>query len=36
MRITEGNPANINRIIIKGNTKTNEHVIRREDQNYSR
>ena len=30
MRITEGSPATINRIIIKGNTKTNEHVIRRE------
>jgi outer membrane protein insertion porin family len=30
MRITEGNPATINRILIKGNTKTNEHVIRRE------
>ena len=30
MRISEGNQATINRIIIKGNTKTNEHVIRRE------
>jgi outer membrane protein insertion porin family len=30
IRITEGEPANINRILIKGNTKTNEHVIRRE------
>jgi len=30
MRINEGNPATINQIIIKGNTKTNEHVIRRE------
>jgi outer membrane protein insertion porin family len=30
VRVTEGNPANINRILIKGNTKTNEHVIRRE------
>jgi outer membrane protein insertion porin family len=30
MRISEGNPATINKIIIKGNTKTNEHVIRRE------
>lgn len=29
-RIREGEPANINKIIIKGNTKTNEHVIRRE------
>jgi outer membrane protein insertion porin family len=30
MRITEGSQATINRIIIKGNTKTNEHVVRRE------
>jgi len=30
MRITEGSPATINRVIIKGNTKTNEHVVRRE------
>jgi outer membrane protein insertion porin family len=30
VRVTEGNPANINRVLIKGNTKTNEHVIRRE------
>ena len=30
MRISEGLPATINRIIIKGNTKTNEHVVRRE------
>lgn len=30
MRIQEGNQATINRVIIKGNTKTNEHVIRRE------
>jgi outer membrane protein insertion porin family len=30
MRISEGNPATINRILIKGNSKTNEHVIRRE------
>lgn len=30
MRVSEGNPATINQIIIKGNTKTNEHVIRRE------
>ncbi len=30
MRISEGNPATINKVIIKGNTKTNEHVIRRE------
>lgn len=30
MRIYEGNPATINNIIIEGNTKTNEHVIRRE------
>ena len=30
MRIREGDQATINRIIITGNTKTNEHVIRRE------
>lgn len=30
MRISEGQPATINRVIIKGNTKTNEHVVRRE------
>lgn len=30
MRITEGKQARIKNIIIKGNTKTNEHVIRRE------
>jgi outer membrane protein insertion porin family len=30
IRVTEGEPANVNRILIKGNTKTNEHVIRRE------
>jgi outer membrane protein insertion porin family len=30
MQISEGSPATINRIIIKGNTKTNEHVVRRE------
>lgn len=30
IRVSEGLPANINRIVIKGNTKTNEHVIRRE------
>jgi outer membrane protein insertion porin family len=30
IRVSEGNPANINRILIKGNTKTNEHVVRRE------
>ncbi|MBN1416794.1 MAG: BamA/TamA family outer membrane protein [Bacteroidales bacterium] len=30
MRISEGSPATINRVIIKGNTKTNEHVVRRE------
>ncbi len=30
MRIYEGKPATINDIIIKGNTKTNEHVVRRE------
>lgn len=30
MRIYEGDPATINNILISGNTKTNEHVIRRE------
>jgi outer membrane protein insertion porin family len=30
MRIREGDQATVNRIIITGNTKTNEHVIRRE------
>ena len=30
MRIREGDQATINRILITGNTKTNEHVIRRE------
>jgi outer membrane protein insertion porin family len=30
MRISEGTQATINRIIIKGNSRTNEHVIRRE------
>ncbi len=30
MRVYEGDPATINRVIIKGNTKTNEHVVRRE------
>lgn len=30
MRVSEGMPATINRVIIKGNTKTNEHVVRRE------
>lgn len=30
MRIYEGEQATINRVIIAGNTKTNEHVIRRE------
>ncbi len=30
LRIYEGEPATINKIIIRGNTKTNEHVIRRE------
>ena len=30
IRVSEGSPANINRVLIKGNTKTNEHVIRRE------
>jgi outer membrane protein insertion porin family len=30
MRISEGSPATVNKVIIKGNTKTNEHVVRRE------
>ncbi|MCK4464701.1 MAG: outer membrane protein assembly factor BamA, partial [Bacteroidales bacterium] len=30
MRIYEGKPATINKVIINGNTKTNEHVVRRE------
>jgi outer membrane protein insertion porin family len=30
IRITEGPPANIDKVIVKGNTRTNEHVIRRE------
>jgi outer membrane protein insertion porin family len=30
LRVYEGKPATINRVIIRGNTKTNEHVIRRE------
>ncbi len=30
MRIREGKQATINRVIIEGNTKTNEHVVRRE------
>lgn len=30
MRIYEGKQARINRVIIEGNTKTNEHVVRRE------
>jgi outer membrane protein insertion porin family len=30
LRIYEGDPATINNVIIKGNTKTNEHVVRRE------
>ncbi len=30
MRITEGNKASLSEVIIQGNTKTNEHVIRRE------
>ena len=30
MRIYEGKQATINEVIIKGNTKTNEHVVRRE------
>ncbi|MDN5290377.1 MAG: outer membrane protein insertion porin family [Anaerophaga sp.] len=30
MRVYEGEPATINEVIIKGNTKTHEHVVRRE------
>jgi|WetSurMetagenome_2_1015567.scaffolds.fasta_scaffold12540_3 outer membrane protein insertion porin family len=30
IRVSEGDPANINRVLVKGNTKTNEHVVRRE------
>ncbi len=30
MRVFEGEQATVNRVIIKGNTKTNEHVVRRE------
>ncbi len=30
MRIHEGRQATINKVLIKGNTKTNEHVVRRE------
>jgi outer membrane protein insertion porin family len=30
MRIIEGKEARVRNIVIKGNTKTNEHVIRRE------
>ncbi|MBN1186898.1 MAG: outer membrane protein assembly factor BamA [Bacteroidales bacterium] len=30
MRIIEGDPATINNVIITGNTRTNEHVVRRE------
>ncbi len=30
MRIYEGKQARINRVIVEGNTKTNEHVVRRE------
>jgi outer membrane protein insertion porin family len=30
LQVSEGKPATINRILIRGNTKTNEHVIRRE------
>ena len=30
MRIYEGKQATINNIVIKGNTKTHEHVVRRE------
>ena len=30
MRIREGKQATINRVIVEGNTKTNEHVVRRE------
>ncbi|RKD90556.1 outer membrane protein assembly factor BamA [Mangrovibacterium diazotrophicum] len=34
MRIYEGNQATINRVIIEGNTKTHEHVARRELRTY--
>ncbi len=34
MRIYEGSQATINRVIIQGNTKTNEHVARRELRTY--
>jgi outer membrane protein insertion porin family len=34
MRITEGDPATINRVTVSGNTKTNEHVVRRELRTY--
>lgn len=34
MRITEGKQARIRDIIIKGNTKTNDHIIRREIRTY--
>ena len=34
MRIYEGKQATINRVIIEGNTKTNEHVARRELRTY--
>ncbi len=30
MRVYEGQPATISRVLIKGNTQTNEHVVRRE------
>jgi outer membrane protein insertion porin family len=30
VRVVEGSPANINKVTVTGNTKTNEHVIRRE------
>lgn len=30
IRIFEGEPANLNNVIIKGNNRTNEHVVRRE------
>lgn len=30
VRIFEGDPANLNNVIIKGNNRTNEHVVRRE------
>ncbi len=34
MRVFEGSQARINRVIIQGNTKTNEHVVRRELRTY--